>query len=233
MQLVVVLPAHNEEDTIGGVIRSIRRDMDQITATTILVVDDGSSDLTVQKANEAGAEYVISHEENLGVGSAVLTGISAALDVGADIICLIDSDDQFSASEIPNVIKPIINLEAEVVVGSRFQKRNGSIPILTIVTNLAMAALMSLILRHRFSDVECGFRALSQRAAANLNLIGGATFAHDMLLDLHSKGFKLTEVPVSVRYFDGRKSRVIESYLKYCGLALTSIIKKLIQLKGN
>ncbi|MFW9794937.1 MAG: glycosyltransferase family 2 protein [Candidatus Thorarchaeota archaeon] len=233
MHLVVVLPAYNEEETIGDVIKSINRNLAHISKLEVLVVNDGSTDNTTKKAELAGAEHIVSHTVNLGVGSAILTGIKAAIDIGADIICLMDSDGQFSSNEIPYVIIPILKQEADVVIGSRFRVIGRNIPILTIVTNLAMAALMSILLRQRFTDVECGFRALSKEAAINLKLVGGATFAHDMLLDLKSKRFKVIEVPVSVQYFNQRQSRVIESYIKYGGLALVSILRKLIHLNNR
>jgi hypothetical protein len=133
------------------------------------------------------------------------------------------------------LLKSIRSGQADVVVGSRFKdsiKRNISIPIMNRITNKLAASFVSIFCGQQLTDVESGYRAISRRAASHLNLLGRVSFSHDMLLDILWKGFKLVEVPVSVRYFKNRKSRVISSFVIYGFRSLVSILLKIATLKG-
>ena len=112
--ITVILPAYNEEDSIGSVIL-----LTKFYADNVIVVDDGSSDRTAEIARKAGAEVII-HETNTGKGGALKTGFTAAANLGADIIVTMDSDGQHNPAEIPKLVAPIIKGEAEMVNGSRY-----------------------------------------------------------------------------------------------------------------
>ena len=117
-----MIPAYNEEQTIGKVIRGIPKDCAE--EVEVLVIDDGSKDNTVRVANESGADNVVLHKINKGLGVAFRTGIESALKMNADIIVNIDADDQFNPCDIPRLIRPIIEGKAEMVTCSRFIDEN-------------------------------------------------------------------------------------------------------------
>ena len=234
-KLVVVIPAYNEEKSIDRVITNIRSEVHHLPDLQILVIDDGSIDNTTNVAIAAGADVVAKHTTNLGVNSAYSSGICLSLYCGADIVCFIDADNQFDSSEIKNVVEPVLAGRADLVIGSRFIARNNikRIPILNSVANRAMARFLSIFLGFRVYDVESGFRAISKKASTRLELIGIGSFSHDMLLDLVSKGFRVHEVPVSVRYFQDRISRVIKGFLRYGFKSLFSILMKSLVIRGH
>ena len=233
LKLIVAIPAFNEEDVLSSVLKNLRRNLSKERDCQILVVNDGSTDNTKNVAIASGADIVVSHKKNRGVAQAYRTAIRAALEFGADIICTIDGDGQFDCREIPSLIEPIKAGKADLVIGSRFidSKLSMNIPTMNRVFNKLMAMLVSLIIRKQIHDTESGFRAISKTAAADLNLLGLVSFSNDMILDVSAKKHKIMEVPVTVKYYDERVSRVIKGFVKYGFKSLCLIVLKCLSLK--
>jgi len=220
MKLCILIPALNEEKTITSVINRIPTHIDGIRDIYILVVDDGSTDKTVHLAMECGVE-VISHRYNKGVGGAFSTGLNKALEVGADIMVNIDADGQFSPDEIPTLIAPILAKQADFVVGDRFSHKQENLQKPEEMSrikywgNQQMARLISVLTGQQFNDVSCGFRAYSKEAMLRLNLTGKFTYTQETFIDLANKGIPIATVPVSVKYFPERRSRVAHNLWVY------------------
>ncbi|MFQ5884536.1 MAG: glycosyltransferase family 2 protein, partial [Thermoplasmata archaeon] len=119
MKLVVMIPAYNEETTVGLVVEGISRRIERMDSVEVLLVDDGSTDSTIQEARKSGVDFVFRHEKNMGLGVTFRNGLNRALDMGADIILSIDADMQYCPSEIPLLLKPILEGEADIVLGNR------------------------------------------------------------------------------------------------------------------
>ncbi|MDI6877669.1 MAG: glycosyltransferase family 2 protein, partial [Methanomicrobiales archaeon] len=113
MKLIVTIPAYNEEHSIGDVIREIPRTMDGIDRVEVLVINDGSTDNTVEVARNAGADHIISHKRNLGLAKAFRDGLNAAVELGADIVVNTDADFQYNGMEIPKLLQPIFDGKAD------------------------------------------------------------------------------------------------------------------------
>jgi glycosyltransferase involved in cell wall biosynthesis len=230
MKLVILIPSYNEEETIGVVISKIPKSIAGTDEIVTLVIDDGSQDKTAQIAKEAGA-IVVSHTQNRGVGIAFQTGLTAALEMGADLMVNIDADGQFSPSEIPSLIEPILSHEADFVSGDRFINDNGNLKkpenmsTIKYWGNLWMARLISLISRAEYYDVSCGFRAYSREALLWLNLSGKFTYTQESFLDFAFKGLKIKTSPVSVKYFADRQSKVAGNLWAYMIKTLKIIIR--------
>jgi len=122
--LVVLMPAYNEEANIEKAVLSIPRKIMGIKKVQVLVVDDGSTDKTAELALNGGADKVVSHKRNMGVGAAFMTGIRNAISMNADIVVTVDADSQFDYKQIPELIVPIQNHQLDVVIGSRFLMRD-------------------------------------------------------------------------------------------------------------
>lgn len=219
MHLVVVLPALNEDRTVGAVVRAVPRDIPGIDAVTVVVVDDGSTDGTVERARAAGA-VVVSHPRNLGVGAAFATGIDAALRLGADAMVNMDADGQFNPKDIAKLVAPIVEGRAGFVSCTRFgdPRFEPKMPRLKRRGNAWMTALINAIVRPtpRFTDVSCGFRAYTRETLLRLNLFGQFTYTQETFIDLAAKRIAMVEVPLRVRGV--RKygeSRVARSILRY------------------
>lgn len=213
--LVIYFPALNEEATIAQVIEDTKLKFEGVSKLTHLVVDDGSRDRTAAIAKKSGAT-VISHKENRGVGAAFQTAIKFTLQIKADVLVSYDADNQFNARDIKNIILPIINDTADLVLGCRFA--NGKpehMSVLKYRGNKVVNTIISTISKTKIEDASCGFRSYSQEALLNLNLHGNFTYTHETILDLIDKGLSVIQIPIGVTYFKERKSRVASSIYKY------------------
>ena len=201
MKTAAIIPAFNEEKTIGEVVLKAKKYADEI-----IVIDDGSRDKTFKIAEESGAR-VYGHLINRGLGGALSTGIKAALLNGADIILTLDADGQHDAGEIPKMVKPIINGEADFVVGSRFINpqpmplfRRLGIPFFNIVAFILFGI--------RGTDTLCGMRAINKKAAQRLEIQSNGMEA---ALEIHQKSmsnhFRIKEVPIRAIYTEYSSSK--------------------------
>ena len=218
--IAVVLPAYNEEAKIGEVIGAIPDFIDHI-----VVVDDGSTDRTVEIASENGA-MVVSHKKNRGVGAAFSTGVRFVLQMPVDIMVNMDADGQFNPEDIEKIALPVIENRAGFVTASRFIEKEyvPRMPGIKKMGNRFMARFISRLTRQKFYDVSCGFRAYSREALERLNLFGDFTYTQETFIDLVFKNIDVLEVPVHVRGTrQVGKSRVASNLFRY-GYQTTKII---------
>lgn len=194
--VMVILPAFNEEVSIGSVVLLTR-----YYADSVIVVDDGSSDRTAEIARKAGAEVIV-HEVNKGKGSALKTGFAAADDLGADIIVTMDSDGQHNPAEIPKLIEPIIKGEADMVNGSRYL--NGldkNTPAYRRVGQTILDEVTNLNSGLHITDSQSGFRAFSASTKDIFRFKAqGMAIESEMLADAGKSGLRIAEVEIGVRY---------------------------------
>ena len=216
-RLLVAIPALNEERTIAEVIAAVPRVMPGISRVDVLVVNDGSTDGTVEQARQTGA-LVIHHASTRGVGAAFHSALAFGLQHGADLIVTIDGDGQFDPRDIPLLIEPVVQGRADFATASRF-KDPALIPEMPRIRrwgNRVMSLLISRLVGRRFHDVSCGMRCYDRRAAASLNLLGHFTYTQEVFLNLAFKNMNIAEVPIRVR---GRRqfgqSRVAGSLWRY------------------
>lgn len=226
VKALIFLPALDEEATLAQVLRSLPRELPGIEGVERLVVDDGSTDRTAEVAEAEGA-LVVRHGRNFGVGKAFQTAVEQALARGAAVLVTIDADGQFDPAEIPELVRPIVAGRADLVTGCRFSHgvRPPQMPRLKYRGNLWVARLLRLLAGVRLSDVSCGFRAYGREALLQLNLFGKFTYTQETILDLTFKGLRVAEVPVTVRYFPDRRSRVAGSVARYAVNALKIITR--------
>jgi len=194
--VMVAIPAYNEEVAIGSVVLRARR-----YAGKVVVVDDGSIDSTAKIAKMAGAE-VISHEFNEGKGAAIRDAFEHARKANAEVLVLIDGDGQHNPDEIPALLEPIFNGEADVVNGSRFVNGNGkNVPkyrrlgqeVLTLTTNMGT--------KMHITDTQNGFRAFSRKTFDCFRFHeNGMAIESEMLIDAANANMRIKEVPIDVRY---------------------------------
>jgi glycosyltransferase involved in cell wall biosynthesis len=215
MKIIIYIPAYNEEEEISNVIANIPKDISGVDEITLLVVDDGSTDKTADLARESGAD-VVSHRINRGLGIAFQSGMQYALDHSADILVGIDADNQFDPNDIPRLIQPIIEDEAELVTGNRFaQGKPENMPAVKYWGNKQVARIVSMATGNQYKDVSCGFRAYSREALLHMNLFGTFSYTHEAILNLAFQGLPIVEVPIGVRYYDERESRIAGSIMRY------------------
>lgn len=198
MNVFVVIPAYNESKVIDSVVRKVRKEVENV-----IVVDDGSTDQTGKISERSGAT-VITHIVNRGQGAALQTGISFALKNGADIVVTFDADGQFEAKEIGKIIKPLLDEEVQVVLGSRFlpgaaSRTNISFSKRVVLTTAAWFTRLYTGLS--VSDTHNGFRAFNKIAASLLDIKhDGMAHASEIIEQIKKHKFTFKEVPVTVYY---------------------------------
>jgi glycosyltransferase involved in cell wall biosynthesis len=199
-KIIAAIPCFNEERCIGSVVLRTKK-----FVSSVIVVDDGSVDGTAEVAAEAGAT-VYRHGRNQGYGAAVRNALSRGRELEADVLVILDGDGQHNPGDIPRLIKPLLEGEADVVVGSRFLEGGKKPPFyrrlgqrfLTTVTNVGSG--------QRVSDSQSGFRAYSAKALKELNLTeSGMSVSSEMQFAISKAGLKVAEVPIDVSYFDKAK----------------------------
>ena len=226
---MVLLPAFNEEELISETIKRIPRKITGVEKVEILVVDDGSTDKTVDVALNAGADKVVSHQKNLGVASAFMTGIRNAISMKSDILVTLDADCQFPPEQISDFIIPILNNQYDVVSGARFVNDiPDNYPKTKLWGNRIFSKMVSLVTGKKFLDTQTGFRAYSKDAILNISIISEYNFAQEVIIDLIFKGFKIGEVPVDVTFDSNRKSRIVRNIFSYSFKATSTIIRSLL-----
>jgi glycosyltransferase involved in cell wall biosynthesis len=219
--IVVLIPAFNEELTISTVVMLSKR-----YADNVIVIDDGSSDRTRELAAEAGAE-VLSHIVNKGKAAALMTGFKRARELGPKCTVTIDGDGQMDPSLIPTVAAPVLQEVADLVIGSRYIGRNGTdTPKHRRVGQKVLNTATALGTDVGVTDSQSGYRALSPNALNNTNFNSDRfNIESEMIAYFSEIGLKIAEVPVTVRYDvpNGHKQRPLEHGLSVLAGAVTYI----------
>jgi glycosyltransferase involved in cell wall biosynthesis len=224
LKLVVTIPAFNEEENIGDVIREIPREIPGVSTVEVLVLDDGSTDATVTVAWSAGADYVISHNRRLGLARTFRDAIDAALARGADIIVNTDADNHYNQSRIPELIAPIVAGRADIVVGSREVEKvqmKASHKWGNIVGSAMVRRLAGL---PKGVDVSSGFRAYDREAAMRMNVIAGYTYTHETLIAAMEQGMTIVSVDIAARPVE-RPSRLMGGVVGHIIRAVAVILR--------
>ncbi|MCH8852935.1 MAG: glycosyltransferase family 2 protein, partial [Planctomycetes bacterium] len=183
---MIIIPALNEQATIADVVQRVPREIDGITGIEIVVIDDGSTDRTVELAREAGAE-VVSHASTRGVGAAFATGVRTALEREAEIVVNMDGDGQFDPADIPKLLEPILFAGADFVSCTRFANPEflPEMPRIKKWGNAVMTRLINrLAWKSNFTDVSCGFRAYTRDTLLRLNLMADFPSTQETFLNL-------------------------------------------------
>lgn len=195
MKLVVGIPAYNEEKNIAKILVALESVTD-----TIIVCDDGSTDLTSKIAEKMGA-IVVRHSRNVGYGGAIRSLFSKAHEIGADILVTFDADGQHRVEDIQNVIQPILDMKADLVIGSRFLDNATKIPKYRKIGIKAITSIANTASENEVTDSQSGFRAYSKTVLEQIVPSDyGMGVSTEILIKSNKKGFRIFEVPIVVLY---------------------------------
>lgn len=223
--LVVTIPALNEEETLGDVIRSIPQTMNGIGDVKILVISDGSTDRTEEIAVETGADLVVRFARRQGLAKVYKTALAEALKMGADVIVNIDADGQYVTDEMHQLVEPILAGEADVVMGSRLAGSIESMPKSKRLGNHFGTWVVKKLSGVPITDAHTGYRALSRHAALSMNVLSQYTYTQETILQAGFKKLQVLEVPITFRTRSAGESRLVSSFFSYGKKAAFTVAK--------
>ncbi len=224
MKLIVQIPCLNEEKTISETIRDIPRKIPGIDRVEVLIVDDGSTDRTIEAAKQAGADHVISFTERKGLARAFMAGIDESLRLGADVIVNTDADNQYCGADIAKLIGPIVRDEADIVVGNRdVEKIAHFSPLKKALQKLGSWAVRKLS-QTTVPDAASGFRAYDREAAFSLNVVSNFSYTLETLIQAGKGSLAVRHVPIRTNP-QTRPSRLFTGTWSYVKQSLATLIR--------
>ena len=222
MRLVIFTICKDEAETIDELLSRLPKKVNGVNSIQTLVISDGSVDDTVNIARQHKATKVIEGKRQKKLAFRFQQAINTALEMGADFAVNIDGDLQFAPEDIPSLLKPIIDKEADFVAADRFtDKKTGKrrkprhMPVGKYWANRLGAWIVGNLSGESFRDVTCGFRAYNKEAMLALNINSTYTYTQESFQILAIKKMNIISHPVEVKYYPGRKSRVVRNFWQF------------------
>ena len=224
LKVIIQIPCFNEEAVLADALRDLPRALDGVDVVEWLVINDGSTDRTVEVARAGGVDHIVDLPVNMGLAYGFSAGLARALAEKADIIVNTDADNQYNAADIPRLIAPILERRAQFVVGDR--------PIATIGhfswTKRKLQWLGSSVVRLMsgadINDAPSGFRALSREAALRINIFDGYTYTLESIIQAGRSNIRIVSVPIRVNG-ETRPSKLVRSIGNYVRRSIGSILR--------
>lgn len=227
MKLIIQIPCYNEEKTLPITYKEIPESIGGIDEIEILVIDDGSADNTVETAKNLGIKHIVSHSKNLGLARAFDTGLKTSIKLGADIIVNLDADNQYKASDIEKLIQPVLNKEADIVIGARPIEKIRSFSPLKKLLQKTGSYVMRKISGADVLDAPSGFRAFSKNAAMKINIFDNYTYTMETIIQAQYKGLTIKSVPIGVNE-NLRPSRLVKNNFDYIKRSIFTMLRFII-----
>ena len=229
-KLIIQMPCYNEEATLAIALQALPRTVAGVDKVEWLIINDGSTDRTVEVARASGVDHIVELGSHQGLARGFTAGLDAALRAGADLIVNTDADNQYHAGDIPKLIEPILRGEADIVVGER--------PIAEIEhfspLKKSLQKLGSWVVRAAsqtdVADAPSGFRAMSRKAAMELNVFSQYTYTLETIIQAGQKNMAITSVPIRTNAFL-RPSRLMKSMRAYVQRSVLTILRIFITYK--
>lgn len=227
MKLIIQIPCFNEEASLPITLGDLPKQLPGVDSIEVLVIDDGSTDRTVEVAKAHGVQHVVGFSRNRGLARGFMLGVQTCLALGADIVVNTDADNQYCGADIERLIEPILAGRADMVIGAR--------PITTIAHfSLVKKALqrlgtyvVKLVSGTGVADAPSGFRAFSRDAALRLNVFSKYTYTLETLIQAGQKNFHVESVPIRVNR-DMRPSRLVRSIPAYVRKSVITIVRMFV-----
>ena len=224
MKLIVQIPCYNEEHTLPQTVADIPREIPGIDKVEILIIDDGSTDKTVEVAEQLSIEHIIRNKKNMGLARTFRRGLDACLKAGADIIVNTDGDNQYAGQDIPKLIQPVMEGSAHIVVGDRQTSKVEHFSRGKKFMQWFGSGIVRKLSGVWIPDAVSGFRAISREAAIRLNILSSFSYTIEMLIQAGRMDMAVTSIPVRTNP-KTRDSRLFKSIPKFVERQLTTIVR--------
>jgi glycosyltransferase involved in cell wall biosynthesis len=229
-KLIIQIPCFNEAEVLGATLSALPRSVPGFDCVEWLVIDDGSRDATVEVARRCGVDHLVVLPQNKGLARAFMAGIEASLKAGADVIVNTDADNQYDAGSIPDLVRPILEGRAQVVIGARpiMQVREFSL-VKKLLQRLG-SAVVKIASRAPIPDAPSGFRAIEREAALRMCVFNDYTYTLETIIQAGRNNISLASIDVKVNPAV-RPSRLVKSIPSYVRRSLFTILRIFILYK--
>jgi len=195
LKITIGIPAYNEEKNIASIITKLKKITD-----SIIVCDDGSSDMTSDISKNLGA-IVITHKKNMGYGVAINSIFQKAKELSVDLLVTFDADGQHRVEDIEKVVEPIKNNTADLVIGSRFLDKKSNVPNYRKIGIKVITKITNVSIKKKLTDSQSGFRAYNKQVLSQISPSDiGMGISTEILIKSSSKGLRIMEVPITILY---------------------------------
>ncbi len=223
-KLIIQIPCYNEEATLGIALDALPREVAGFDIVEWLIIDDGSTDGTIEVARKHGVDHVVELGVHRGLAKGFMAGLDASLAAGADVIVNTDADNQYEAQDIPKLVAPILAGEAEIVVGARpITQIEHFSPIKKLLQKLG-SWVVRMASNTDIPDAPSGFRAMSREVAMRLNVFNQYTYTLETIIQAGQKGMTIISVPIRTNPFL-RPSRLMKSIPAYIQRSIFTIFR--------
>lgn len=227
MKLIIQIPCYNEETTLAITLSELPKKIEGIDEIQVLVIDDGSTDKTIEIAKQNGVKDFVILPINVGLAKAFSAGLSKALELGADIIVNTDADNQYCADDIEKLVKPIIEARADIVIGARPIENIQHFSFTKKILQKLGSWVMRFVSSTKIADATSGFRAFSRNAALQINVFDNYTYTLETIIQAKAKGLEIISVPVRINP-ELRKSKLIKNTFDYIRRSIFTMIRMFI-----
>ncbi len=224
MKLIIQIPCYNEAETLPVTLKELPRKVDGFDKVEWLIINDGSTDETVQVALKNGVDHIVSFKKNRGLAEVFKAGLDACIHFGADVIVNTDADNQYDASDIPKLTEPILSGKAEIVIGARPITQIKHFSLIKKILQKFGSYVVRNVSKTDIPDAPSGFRAISRDAAMKLNVFNNYTYTLETIIQAGRKNMAITWVDINVNE-DLRPSRLVKSIFMYIKKSLITIIR--------
>lgn len=230
MKVIIQIPCFNEEQTLPAVWHDLPTEIPGVDQIEVLIIDDGSTDKTVEVAQTLGVHHIVRHPRNRGLAAAFTTGLNEALRLGADIIVNTDGDNQYPQQDIPRLVQPLLESTHDVAIGDR---RVGSITHFSPLKKFLQKVGSNVVQRAsatEVADAPCGFRAYSREAAMRINMVTDFSYTLETIIQAGHKRLSVANVAITTNVTN-RKSRLFKSISQYVRRSAGAIVRSYTMYK--
>lgn len=224
MKLIVQIPCFNEAQTLPETVADIPRHIDGIDQVEVLIIDDGSSDRTIEVARECGVDHIVINTVNQGLAKSFSKGIDACLKYGADIIVNTDGDNQYAGKDIPKLVAPILSGKADLVIGDREPDAIKEFSWLKRRLQYVGSGVVRRLSGLWVPDAVSGFRAFSREAALRMNVLSGFSYTIETVIQAGRKNMAVVSVAIDTNP-KTRESRLARSIPNFIQRSVTTMIR--------
>lgn len=230
MKLVVQIPCFNEEKTLPLVLDSIPKKIPGIDEVIIQIIDDGSTDKTIEVAKKHGVKHIVRHAKNMGLARSFHDGINHALSLGADIVVNTDGDNQYPQEKIPDLVQPILAGEADIVIGDRQTQKIAHFSPFKKLMQRFGSWVVNKAAGTSLPDAASGFRAYSKSSLYRLNIVTQFSYCMETIIQAGNKRIPIVSIPVTTNA-KTRESRLFKNIWQHMFKSGGAIIRSYLMFK--